>query len=209
MRIVGLTGGIGAGKSTVAGLLAARGAHVIDVDSLGREVISPGGRAEQAVIARFGETVVGADGHIDRAALARRVFTAPDDLRALEAISHPAINAELDERLDRVAAVDSNAVVVLDMAILLGSRLGRDLPSGRSFGEVIVVEAPETVRLTRLIELRGMTEADARARLGTQPTDAQRRAVADHVVTNVGNLDELRREIDHLAAVLGLRPDEG
>lgn len=204
MRIVGLTGGIGAGKSTVAALLAARGAVVVDVDGLGRAVIAPGGRAEAAVIARFGSGVVGPDDHIDRAALARRVFADPADLAALEAISHPAINAELDDHLQRIATDDPDAVVVLDMAILLGSRLGRDLASGRSYGEVVVVEVPVETRLARLIERRGMTEADARARLAAQPTDEERRAVADHVVTNDGDLADLDAAVGRLAVALGL-----
>lgn len=201
MEIIGLTGGIGAGKSTVAAMLAARGARVIDVDALGRAVIAPGGRAEAAVLARFGPGVRAADGSIDRAALARRVFTDPAELQALEDISHPAINEELDLALDRLAGAP---VVVLDMAVLLGSRLGRGLASGRGYSTVVVVEAPIDVRIARLVGQRGMSVADATARLAAQPTDADRRAVADHVVVNDGDLAALERAIDALAPVLGL-----
>lgn len=201
MRIIGLTGGIGAGKSTVASLLADHGAVVIDVDALGRRVLEPGGRAEAAVVERFGPGILDLSGRIDRSALARRVFADPAELAALEAISHPAINADLDRMLD---LLPDDAVVVLDMAILVGSRLGRDLPSGRGYDTVVVVEAPEAVRLARLVELRGMTEVDARARIAAQPTDADRRAVADHVVVNEGDLHALAQRVEGLADRLGL-----
>ena len=127
MRIIGLTGGIGAGKSAVAARMAGRGAVVIDVDAIGREVLEPGGAAAAEVIERFGERVVDDDGRIDRARLAKVVFSDREALAALEDISHPAINVEIDRRLD---AIGDDALVVLDMAILVGSRLGRDLPSG-------------------------------------------------------------------------------
>jgi dephospho-CoA kinase len=199
MRIVGLTGGAGAGKSTVAALLAERGAVVIDVDAIGRQVLEPGGPAHGPVLARFGEGVADADGTIDRAALAAVVFSDPHELAALEAISHPAINAVLDRRLE---ALPDEAFVVLDMAILVGSRLGRDLPSGRGYDTVVVVEAPVDVRVGRLVEQRGMAEADARARIASQPGDEQRRAVADHVVVNDGDLAALTAAVDALVADL-------
>lgn len=158
--VVGLTGGIGSGKSTVAGLLAAHGAAVIDVDALGRSVIAPGGRAETAVLAEFGPGVADADGHIDRAALAGSVFGDAAALARLTAISHPAINAELVERID---ALPDDAIVVLDMAILVESHLGRIDPA-HSYSRVVVVEAPEELRVERAVA-RGMREADVRARI--------------------------------------------
>jgi len=200
MRVVGLTGGTGAGKSTVAGMLAARGAVVVDVDALGREVLEPGGGAHHGVVARFGEGVRGADGRIDRAALAAIVFADPAALADLEDISHPAINLELDRRL---AALPEDALVVLDMAILLGSRLGRDLHSGRGYDTVVVVEAPVELRVRRLVELRSMAETDARNRIASQPTDGERRRVADHVVVNDGDLASLEAQVDALLAELG------
>lgn len=194
MRIVGLTGGMGAGKSTVAAMLAGRGAAVIDVDALGREVLEPGGEAYTAVVARFGPVVVAGDGRIDRAALAGVVFDNPATLADLQAISHPAINRVLDRLLDGVEA----GVVVLDMAILVESHLGRDLPSGRGYDTVVVVEAPLEVRVARLVSARGVDEADARARIAAQASDEARRAVADHVIVNDGDLAALEAQVDAL-----------
>jgi len=193
MLIVGLTGGIGSGKSTVAGLLAQHGAAVIDVDALGRQVIAPGGRAEAAVLAEFGPAVADADGHVDRAALAGAVFGDPAALARLTAISHPAINAELVERIDVLPA---DSIVVLDMAILVESTLGRIDPA-HSYTRVVVVEAPEAVRVDRAVA-RGMRADDVRARIAAQATDAQRRAVADAVVANDADLAALTERVDRL-----------
>jgi dephospho-CoA kinase len=191
--IVGMTGGIGSGKSTVAALLAGRGAVIVDVDALGRVVIAPGGRAQAAVIAEFGDAIVDDGGHIDRAALARQVFGRPDELARLSAISHPAINAELADVLDAQA---SDAIVVLDMAILVESTLGRGDPA-HSYSKVVVVEAPEELRVARAVA-RGMAEADVRARIASQATDEQRRAVADAVVVNDGDLAALEARVADL-----------
>lgn len=193
MLIIGLTGGIGSGKSTVAAMLGDRGAAVIDVDALGRVVIASGGRAEAAVIAEFGDGIADADGHIDRAALARAVFGRPDALARLTAISHPAINAEMADRLDELP---DDSIVVLDMAILVESNLGRSDPA-HSYTRVIVVEAPEELRVERAVQ-RGMAEADVRARISSQATDEQRREVADAVIANVGDLDQLVTRVDQL-----------
>jgi dephospho-CoA kinase len=191
--IIGLTGGIGSGKSTVASMLAAKGAVVIDVDAVGRDVIAPGGRAEAAVVEEFGSGIADADSHIRRPALAEVVFGRPDQLARLTAISHPAINAELGARLD---ALPTNAIVVLDMAILVESNLGR-LADGRSYSHVVVVEAPLELRVQRAVA-RGMNEGDVRARIASQATDEQRRAVADAVVTNDDDMEVLAARIDDL-----------
>jgi dephospho-CoA kinase len=191
--IVGLTGGIGSGKSTVAGLLAGHGAAVVDVDAVGRAVIAPGGRAEAAVLAEFGPGVADADGHIDRAALAGAVFGDAAALARLTAISHPAINAEL---VDRIDALPADSIVVLDMAILVESHLGRIDPA-HSYSRVVVVEAPEALRVERAVA-RGMREADVRARIASQATDAERRAVADVVVANDADLATLTERVDAL-----------
>jgi len=193
MLIIGLTGGIGSGKSTVASMLGDCGATVIDVDALGRVVIAPGGRAEAAVVAEFGDGIADADGHIDRAALARAVFGRPEELARLTEISHPAINAEMAARLDELSA---GSIVVLDMAILVESNLGRG-DSAHSYSRVVVVEAPEALRIERAVQ-RGMAEADVRARISSQATDEQRRAVADAVIANDGDLDELVARVDAL-----------
>jgi dephospho-CoA kinase len=196
--VIGLTGGIGSGKSTVATLLAERGATVIDVDALGREVIAPGGRAEGQVIVEFGPEITDATGHIDRAGLARVVFGQPEALTRLTAISHPAINAELADRLDAVRGDECSAesVVVLDMAILVESTLGRGDPE-HSYTKVVVVEAPPDLRVRRAVA-RGMEADDVRARIASQATDDERRAVADAVITNDGDLATLAERVDEL-----------
>lgn len=190
MLVVGLTGGIGSGKSTAAGELGELGAVVVDVDAIGRAVIAPGGRAADAVAREFGSAVLDAAGNIDRAALAGVVFEDTERLESLEAISHPAINAELEAALDEAP---DDAVVVLDMAVLAESNLGK-LPSGRGYEVVVVVEAPEAERLTRL-EGRGLAPAAARARMAAQASDADRRALADHVIVNDGSLEDLRAKV--------------
>jgi len=189
--VIGLTGGIGSGKSTVAALLAERGAVVIDVDAVGREVIAPGGRAEAGVRREFGDDVADANGHIDRAALAKAVFGQPEALARLTAISHPAINAELSARLD---ALPAESIVVLDMAILVESNLGK-LADGRSYTKVVVVEAPIELRVERAVA-RGMHAPDVRARIASQATDEQRRAVADAVVLNDTDRATLATRVD-------------
>lgn len=200
MLVVGLTGGIGAGKSTAAARFAELGAFVIDVDAIGREVLAPGGRAEKGVIHAFGPGITDDNGHIDRAKVAAEVFGRPERLSALEAISHPAINAELDSRLRELAEEGEAPVVVLDMAVLTESRLGQ-LESGRGYTKVVVVEAPEFVRLPRLLQ-RGLTEEQARARMASQATDAQRRAKADHVIVNDASPEELDSAVDQVWAEL-------
>lgn len=197
MLVVGLTGGIGSGKSTVARMVAARGAVVIDVDALGRKVIAPGGRAEAAVCAEFGDDVIDEHGHIDRAALGAAVFADQEALARLTAISHPAINAELAARLD---AAPIDAIVVLDMAILVESNLGK-LADGRSYTKVVVVEAAPELRVERAVA-RGMDADDVRARIASQATDEQRRAVADVVLTNDGDLDWLTERVAALWHVI-------
>jgi dephospho-CoA kinase len=193
MLIVGLTGGIGAGKSTVARLLAAKGAEVIDVDALGRQVIEPGGRAADEVAAEFGPAIIGADAAIDRAALARIVFADPGALARLTAISHPAINAEL---VGRLRDLPSSTIAVLDMAILAESQLGRSDDRYR-YSFVVTVEASIDVREQRAVS-RGSDLADVRRRIANQASDTQRRAVADVVITNDGTAEQLAEQVDAL-----------
>ena len=192
--VIGLTGGIGSGKSTVAAMLGGLGAFVVDCDALGRQVIEPGGRAYARVIERFGRGIVREDGTIDRGALAAIVFGDETALAALNAISHPAIDAEIAER---IAAAPSGVVVVLDMAVLVETDLGAG-----QYDIVVVVEAPLDVRLARL-EQRGMREIDARARIAAQATDEQRQAVADFVIDNGGDLESLGVEVAALWMSLG------
>ena len=205
MLIVGLTGGIGAGKSTVARLLAGHGAAVVDVDALGREIVAPGGSVVQAVLERFGSELAGPDGGIDRPALASIVFNDPDELADLNDISHPAINELLDERIESIGAAGTTDVVVLDMAVLTESTLGRD--TRFPYEIVVTVEAPPDIRLERLIE-RGMTSEDAKARLASQATDEQRREVSNFVIGNGGGNDELADATEKLWDALCRLADE-
>lgn len=196
--IVGLTGGIGSGKSTAAAEFERLGAFVIDVDALGRNVAEVGGPAHEAVLARFGSHLV-LDGRLDRAGLAQIVFSDAAELAALESISHPAINGLIAER---VADTAPDAIIVLDMAILLGSILGRwgDAESD-GYSQVVVVETPLDVRLERLAG-RGMAADDARARIASQPTDDDRRAIADHIIDNGGDIAALGPEVERVWAEL-------
>jgi dephospho-CoA kinase len=185
---VGLTGGVGAGKSTVAALLAERGAVVIDADALAREVVEPGTAGLAEVVERFGRGVLTADGRLDRPALARIAFR-DDQARAdLNAIVHPLVARRSAEIM---AALPADAVVVYDVALLVENDLAGD------FDVVVVVEAHPETRIRRLTG-RGLPEDDARARIAVQATDAQRRAVADEVVRNDGSRDDLEAAVDRL-----------
>ena len=192
MKVVGLTGGIGVGKSTVAAMLEKLGAEVIDVDGLGRQVIAAQGSAVDAIVARFGDHVRADDGSIDRPALAKIVFGDADALAALNAISHPAINELLDQHLCEIAHDRHDACVVLDMAVLAESELGQGIT--HPYEWVIVVEAPPDIRMKRLIE-RGHTPADAQARMASQAGDEQRRKIADFLITNDADLSVLRDRV--------------
>lgn len=187
--MVGLTGGIGSGKSAVAQRLAANGAVVIDADRIAREVVAPGTDGLAEIAATFGAGVLGADGGLDRAAMAARVFGDPDARRRLEKIIHPRVRARTREL---AAAAAPDAVVVNDVPLLVEAGLagGYDL--------VIVVLADVEVRVARLIADRGMTGDEARARVRAQADDDQRRAVADIVITNNGSLVDLRAQVDQV-----------
>ena len=184
---VGLTGGIGSGKSTVARLLAEHGALVIDADQIAREVVEPGQPALTEIAERFGPDVITTDGSLDRAALAAIVFADAVALADLNAITHPRIAVRTAQL---IAAAPDDAVVVYDMPLLVEN----DLAEG--WDHVIVVEADREVRVRRLIE-RGLDEADIEARMSRQASDEQRRAVADVVIDNSGDLDSLRAQVDH------------
>jgi dephospho-CoA kinase len=187
-RVVGLTGGIGAGKSTAAAILSELGAVVVDCDQLGRDVARREGAAYPGMVALFGPGIVAGDGAIDRAALAAIVFNDADALRQLNAVTHPAIDAEMARHIE---AAPAGATVVLDLAVLVESQLG----AGR-YHEILVIEAPLADRLDRLARQRGMDPADARARIASQASDEARREVADHVVVNDGGLDALRAQLE-------------
>lgn len=185
---VGLTGGLGSGKSTVAALLGEHGAVIIDADVVAREVVRAGTPGFAAVVARFGPDVVGRDGELDRAALARIVFADGAALDELNAIVHPLVGSRSAEL---AAAVPPGAVVVHDIPLLAENGLAD------RFDTVVVVEADREIRLARLAE-RGLTRAEAEARMAAQATDEQRRAIADEIVRNDDDLDSLARQIDRL-----------
>lgn len=189
---VGLTGGVGSGKSTVAALLAEHGSVVIDADAISREVVEPGTPGYAAVVAYFGDGVVGADGSLDRPALASIVFSDDEQRAVLNAIVHPLVGERMAELM---AAAPDGAVVVYDVPLLVENDAGTD------FEFVVVVEASMSARLGRLAR-RGMAEHDARERMAAQAGDEQRRAVADAVIVNDGTLDELKARVDSVWAEL-------
>lgn len=189
MLLIGLTGGIGAGKSTVARLLAERGATVIEADQVAREVVEAGTPGLAAVVAEFGDGVLRADGSLDRQALAAAVFDDPGARERLNAIVHPLVRRRSHELM---AAAPADAVVVYDVPLLAEAGLAGD------FDLVVVVEAPESVRMERLIADRGMTGEEVRRRMRAQATDAQRQAVADVVLRNDGDRAALEAEVDRL-----------
>jgi dephospho-CoA kinase len=188
--LVGLTGGIGAGKSTVAELLTERGAVVIDSDLLARRVVEPGQPALAALVERFGEGILAADGTLDRAGLAKVAFADDESRQALESITHPAIGELF---LQAMSEAPADGIVVNDVPLLVESGQA----SNRGYAAVIVVEAPREVRLDRLVE-RGLTREDAAARMEAQATDGERRAVATHVLDNGGTRADLEAQVDAL-----------
>jgi dephospho-CoA kinase len=185
MLRIGLTGGIGSGKSTVAALLAARGAVVVDADRIAREVVEPGTPGLAAVVGVFGPGVLAGDGSLDRAALAAIVFADPEARARLDGIVHPLVRARAREVIDRAAP---DAVVVQDVPLLVetGQAGAHDL--------VLVVETDLETRVARLLQ-RGLSEEDARARIAAQATDEQRRAVADVVLDNSGGPEALAEQV--------------
>jgi dephospho-CoA kinase len=187
VTLVGLTGGIGAGKSAVSARLRFLGATVIDADQLARDVVAQGTDGLAEVVAVFGEQVLDPDGGLDRPALGRLVFADADKRRALEAIIHPRVRARTAEM---IAAAPPGSVVVNDVPLLVESGLagGYDI--------VVVVQAPAEMRIERLTRERGMSEIEAKSRIAAQATDEQRRAAADVVIDNDGTLEELNARVD-------------
>ena len=199
MKLVGLTGGIGAGKSTVSARLAARGAVVVDADAVVRELQASGTPVFEAIVERFGPGVVRPDGELDRPALAAIVFGDPEALADLNRLVHPAVGAEVLRRVAEQEGTDR--VVVLDVPLLVES--GRYRASG-----VIVVDVPPEVAVERLVRDRGMTEEEARARMARQASREERLARADLVIDNSGPPEALDEAVDRAWAWISTLPHE-
>ena len=188
MKRIGLTGGIGSGKSTVARMLADLGAVVIDADQISRELVEPGEPALAALVAEFGPRILRGDGSLNRGELAALAFSDARGTERLNAIMHPLIRAESQRRLDLAPA---DGVVVYDMPLLLETGQ-RDLVDA-----VIVVDVPEETQVSRAVGLRGLDEADVRRRMQAQVTRQERLDQADLVIDNAGSLEETRAQVAH------------
>jgi dephospho-CoA kinase len=191
--LIGLTGGIGSGKSTVSALLAKRGAVVIDADRITRELQRAGSPVFDAMVKRFGAGIVASDGELDRQAVADIVFADSAALADLNAIVHPAVGAEIARRLEAEAPTDH--VVVLDVPLLVES--GRD-----DLAALVVVDIDPEIALRRLVAHRGMREDDVRARMARQASREERRARADHIIDNSGTPEDLVEQVDDIWAEL-------
>ena len=183
---VGLTGGVASGKSAVSAILAELGASVVDADLLAREVVAPGSEGLAEVVREFGPEVLTLDGELDRPAMGRVVFADEDARRRLEAIIHPRVR-ERGAELEAEAA--QGAVVVHDIPLL--AETGR----AEAFDAVIVVDVPVETQVARMVELRGMSAADAEARVRAQATREERRAIATYFLDNTGSLEDLRDRV--------------
>jgi len=185
--VVGLTGGIGSGKSTVSERLAAKGAVIVDADRIARDLQHPGSPVVVAMAERFGPEIIGADGSLDRAAVAKIVFNDADALADLNAIVHPAMQAEIESQI--TAHRGSERVVILDFPLLTENpRPG--------LSAIIVVDVDPELAIERLVEQRGMDRNDAMARVASQASRNDRLATASHVIDNSGDLNDLQDRID-------------
>lgn len=203
--IIGLTGGIASGKSTVARLFAELGARIVDADRVARDVVRPGTPAIMDIEAAFGPSALRSDGSLDREVLARLVFTNPEALAQLNAIVHPHVFAEMDRQTRQIQRESPDALILQDIPLLFECGL-QD-----RFDAVIVVWAPEERRIPRLAERSGMSPEDARARLRAQMPLEEKRWLADLVIDNSGPLEETRHQVAaaHAALVHGTWPVSG
>lgn len=191
MLVVGLTGGIGSGKSVVSAMMADRGAVVIDADKIAREVLEPGGAAYEGVVRRFGSRVLGPGGAIDRQAVAEIVFSDEQALADLNSLTHPAVGTVMAERMEQERPTDH--VVVLDIPLLVEARGKRP-----ELAAVVVVDAPAEVALERLVTQRGMDRSEALARMASQAGRDERLARADRVIDNSSSLESLRSQVEEV-----------
>jgi dephospho-CoA kinase len=222
MLRVGLTGGLGSGKSTAARLFAAHGAHVLQADAIGRELMEPGHAVYAAIVNHFGSDVVLPDGRLDRGVLAKIAFV-DGRVEELNAIVHPAVIARQAELAEAIFQHDPRAIVIVESALIFETKYGGTKYGGiqaddkarwhNRFDRVIVVTAPEEVKIARFVarsasgealtaERRAQLEAEARRRLAQQISDDQKSALADYVLTNGGALSELEWQVDQLWPIL-------
>jgi dephospho-CoA kinase len=191
LRLIGLTGGIGSGKSTVAGFLRELGATVIDADEATRAVQAPGSEGLRRIVEAFGREILTPDGPLDRSRLAAIVFSDPEARHRLNEIVHPLVRQWMVDR-QQEAARRGDALVVLDVPLLFETRGLQGLDA------VVLVYAPEKLQLKRLMEERGMDEEAARARLAAQMPIEEKRRLASHVIINTGTLEDLRTETERI-----------
>ena len=199
MILLGLTGGIGSGKSTVSSLLAEHGAVIIDADAITRELQSTGAPLLKVLAERFGDSIISSDGSLDRAALAAIAFSDPEALKDLNKIVHPAVAAEMDRRMKEadkspwwcrvLPALKRHKVVVLDIPLLAEN-------PRKGLCGVIVVDVPVELAIERLVNFRSMNEEDARARIAKQASREKRLEIADKVIDNSGDLHSLKSQVD-------------
>jgi dephospho-CoA kinase len=197
--LLGLTGGIGSGKSTVSSLLAERGAVIIDADAITRELQSTGAPLLKVLAERFGDSIISSDGSLDRAALAAIAFSDPEALKDLNKIVHPAVAVEMDRRMKEAdkspwwcrvwPALKKHKVVVLDIPLLAEN-------PRKGLCGVIVVDVPVELAIERLVNFRSMNEEDARARIAKQASREKRLEIADKVIDNSGDMHSLKSQVD-------------
>lgn len=192
MQLIGVTGGIASGKSTIAKRLEELGAHLIDADQLARDVVEPGEPTLQEIAREFGPGILLADGALDRPQLGRLVFGDEERLEALNEIVHPAVQLAAEKRIAEIIEQDPDAIIVYDIPLLVEA--GQNYP----WDLIVVADAPAPVREERLVKLRGMALEDARARIASQATDDARRSVADVVIDTAGTLERTLTQVDDL-----------
>ncbi|MDQ1556554.1 MAG: dephospho-CoA kinase [Actinomycetota bacterium] len=201
MQLIGLTGGIASGKSVVAKRLAELGAVHVDADAIAREVVEPGTPGLASIRAAFGDGVITPDGSLDRAALGAIVFTDPQKRAVLNGITHPAVWKRSRELFAAAEAADPNAIVIYDVPLLVEGSDSRPM----TFDLIVVVHASMATRISRMVELRGMSRDEALHRLNSQASDTERLAVADVVIDNDGDLENTLAEVDALWQMLANR----
>lgn len=192
MQLIALTGGIASGKSTIAKKLNELGAYILDADALARDAVARGSVGLEKIVESFGNEILLPSGELDRAGLAQVVFNDPQALKTLNSIVHPAVKDLLDQRAKEIAKHDPEAIAVYDVPLLVEHANAKD------WDHVIVASAPEEIRVKRLIEIRGMAEEEALARIKNQATEAERLAVADTVIDTAGSLESTLAQTEEL-----------